>query len=308
MKKAILVLFSISLISFFGCGKNPQSAPTQPTIEVQAKAEMGRIFAAINDGKFLTYIYNSTIAEDHDFFNQYVNVAARNIDYDIYCQTMIVIKSFSKVLEINAENVADCEILASETEKLNDGNTELLQEIHQNKVDSIMLISQLIAALADINFEDLHRYNAFEIILSKIDEPMSKIYKSWIGVKSEEDFTYTKIDENTVKVMPQSNFTFQEGLILKLVNGKWEFYEVNGEKISFDFTIEEKELLFQDIGETFYFDTSTPEAQIEKAQKIHMLTMFNESLVPLMGNIDQESFEISFMLLLEAIEGQIPAK
>ena len=93
-----LVISALLLVT--GCSKKPQ------TIEEKAKAEVQSFFDAIDDGKILSYTYNSDILEDRDFLDQMLNIAAKNLDEDIYNQGAKTLQSLCEVADKQAENIA----------------------------------------------------------------------------------------------------------------------------------------------------------------------------------------------------------
>ena len=305
MKKFTLAILATTLLFSIGCSNEPK------TIEGQAKAELQTYFDAIEDGEFLSTIYNSEVMEDRVFLDQMVNTAAKNLDEDIYYQGAKTLRSLCEVADTQAENIALYMLLQNITEDSKE-DEEVLAEIKKQAQISSKQIKQFakgITAISYTKFETLHEHDAFKQIISKIDKPTSKliedILKNNMLPTSAEDFTYTKLDETTVVIAQGTkiysdlyNTTFYSTLKLRKNGEKWEYFDGNDDQIILKVDQEVKEESFKEIASMLYFDSVSPEGQIDKAKKIQMLKLFDESLTPLKEKMEYEDFETSLSQLM----------
>ena len=298
MKKFTLAILATTLLFSIGCSNEPK------TIEGQAKAELQTYFDAIEDGEFLSTIYNSEVMEDRVFLDQMVNTAAKNLDEDIYYQGAKTLRSLCEVADTQAENIALYMLLQDITEDSKEDEEVLAEIKKQAQISSkqIKQFAKVITAISYTKFETLHEHDAFKQIISKIDKPTSKliedILKNNMLPTSAEDFTYTKLDETTVVIAQGTkiysdlyNTTFYSTLKLRKNGEKWEYFDGNDDQIILKVDQEVKE-------ESLYFDSVSPEGQIDKAKKIQMLKLFDESLTPLKEKMEYEDFETSLSQLM----------
>lgn len=305
MKNITLAILATTLLFSVGCSNEPK------TIEDQAKAEIQTYYDAIEDGKFLSTIYNSNIMEDRIYLDQLVNTAAKNLDEDIYYQGATTLRSLCEVADTQAENIALYMLLQDITDesKENEETLAAIKKQAQNNSKQIKQIAEIISAISYTKFETLHEHDAFKQIISKIDTPTSKLIVDLLKnnklPSSADGFTYTKIDDTTVvitqtteKDSTQFNTTFYSTLKLRKNGKKWDYFDNNNEHIIFKIDQEIKERAFKEIASTLYFDSVSPEGQIDKAKKIQMLKLFDESLSPLKEKMEYEDFERSLSQLM----------
>lgn len=305
MKKFTLAILATTLLFSIGCSNEPK------TIEGQAKAELQTYFDAIEDGEFLSTIYNSEVMEDRVFLDQMVNTAAKNLDEDIYYQGAKTLRSLCEVADTQAENIALYMLLQDITEDSKEDEEVLAEIKKQAQISSkqIKQFAKIITAISYTKFETLHEHDAFKQIISKIDKPTSKliedILKNNMFPTSAEDFTYTKLDETTVVIAQGTkiysdlyNTTFYSTLKLRKNGEKWEYFDGNDDQIILKVDQEVKEESFKEIASMLYFDSVSPEGQIDKAKKIQMLKLFDESLTPLKEKMEYEDFETSLSQLM----------
>lgn len=298
-----LVISALLLVT--GCSKKPQ------TIEEKAKAEVQSFFDAIDKGEVLTYLYNSDYVEDREFLNQVVNTAAKNLDEDIYNQAMHTLGSFAEVIDIQSNNIS-LQIVDSlkEINEHEEFTTEETIDAHTQSINSgVDSISEALKNISQIKFEDLHKHNAFEKLITKFDKSASAILSMYIfslgGPKSADDLTFTKVDEATVSITYKDYY--DSPLFLRMNNGKWELYEDidDEEMICFKLNHEEKFEILKDISDEFKIDTSDPESEYEKAKIIQSLKLIENSFTPLKEKMEYETFEKNIGALLMMLMMQI---
>ena len=315
MKKIILTTLAITLLFSFGCSNKPK------TIEEQAKAEVQKVFDAIDDGKILSYTYKSDVLEDREFLDQMINIAAKNLDEDIYNQGAKTLRSLCEVADKQAENIAlnlllmnlDTNLLPMDLDTKDredkDIRAKLEKEAKEN-AKQIKQIAAIISKLTHTEYETLHKHNAFEQIISKIDKPTSELIHSFLtkncNLKSAKSFNYIKMDETTVKIEFTESSDIYDALgflhlTLKKNGEKWELFDHNNEQIIFKVDQKIKEESFKEIASSLYFESVSPEGQIEKARKIQMLTLFEQSLAPLKEEMTYDDFELSLSQLMTFI-------
>lgn len=306
MKKFILTTLAITLLFSFGCSNKPK------TIEEQAKVEVQKAFDALDDGKILSYTYKSDVLEDREFLDQMINIAAKNLDEDIYNQGAKTLRSLCEVADKQAENIALNLLLMDLDTKYKedkDMRAKLEKEAKEN-AKQIKQIAAIVSKLTHTKYETLHKHNAFEQIISKIDKPTSELIHSFLtkncNLKSAKSFNYIKIDETTVKIEFTESSDIYDALgflhlTLKKNGEKWELFDHNNEQIIFKVDQEVKDETFREIVSSLYFESVSPEGQIEKARKIQMLTLFDESLAPLKEEMTYEDFELSLSQLMTFI-------
>lgn len=305
MKKFTLAILATTLLFSIGCSNEPK------TIEGQAKAELQTYFDAIEDGEFLSTIYNSEVMEDRVFLDQMVNTAAKNLDEDIYYQGAKTLRSLCEVADTQAENIALYMLLQDITEDSKEDEEVLAEIKKQAQISSkqIKQFAKVITAISYTKFETLHEHDAFKQIISKIDKPTSKLIVDLLKnnklPSSADGFTYTKIDDTTVVIKQKTekdsdlyNTTYYSTLKLRKNGEKWDYFDNNNEHIIFKIDQEIKERAFKEIASMLYFDSVSPEGQIDKAKKIQMLKLFDESLTPLKEKMEYEDFETSLSQLM----------
>lgn len=306
MKKIILTTLAITLLFSFGCSNKPK------TIEEQAKAEVQKVFDAIDDGKILSYTYKSDVLEDREFLDQMINIAAKNLDEDIYNQGAKTLRSLCEVADKQAENIALNLLLMdldTKDKEDKDMRAKLEKEAKEN-AKQIKQIAAIVSKLTHTKYETLHKHNAFEQMISKIDKPTSELIHSFLtkncNLKSAKSFNYIKIDETTVKIEFTKSSDIYDALgflhlTLKKNGEKWELFDHNNEQIIFKVDQEVKDETFREIALSLYFESVSPEGQIEKARKIQMLTLFEQSLAPLKEEMTYDDFELSLSQLMTFI-------
>lgn len=283
-----LVISALLLVT--SCSKKPQ------TIEEKAKAEVQSFFDAIDKGEVLTYLYNSDYVEDREFLNQVVNTAAKNLDEDIYNQAMYTLGSLAEVIDIQSDNIS-LQIIDSlkEINEREEFTTEETIDAHTQSIYSgVDSISEALKTTSQIKFEDLHKHNAFEKLITKFDKSASAILSMYIfsrGPKSADDLTFIKVDEATVSITYKDYY--DSPLFLRMNNGKWELYEDidDEEMICFKLNHEEKLEILKDISDEFKIDTSDSEGEYEKAKIIQSLKLIENSFTPLKEKMEYETFE-----------------
>lgn len=306
MKKITLTILATILLFSFGCSKKPQ------TIEEKAKAEVQKVFDVIDDGKILSYTYKSDILEDRDFLDQMLNIAAKNLDEDIYNQGAKTLQSLCEVADKQAENIAlNLLLMNLDTKDREDKDIRAkLEKLAKENAKQIKQIAAIVSKLTHTKYETLHKHNAFEQIISKIDKQTSELICDFLtekcNIKSAKNFKYIKLDESTVKIefTESSNIYDVLGflhLTLKKNGEKWNLYDHNNEQIIFKVDQVNKDETFREIASALYFDSVSPEGQIEKARKIQMLTLFEQSLVPLKEEMTYDDFELSLSQLMTFI-------
>lgn len=303
MKKITLTILATILLFSFGCSKKPQ------TIEEKAKAEVQSFYDAIDEGVVLTYLYNSDYVEDREFLNQIVNIIAKNLDEDIYNQGTITLRSLCEVADIQAENIAlNLLLMNLDTKDREDKDIRAkLEKLAKENAKQIKQIAAIVSKLTHTKYETLHKHNAFEQIISKIDKQTSELICDFLtekcNIKSAKNFKYIKLDESTVKIefTESSNIYDVLGflhLTLKKNGEKWNLYDHNNEQIIFKVDQVNKDETFREIASALYFDSVSPEGQIDKAKKIQLLKMLDESLNPLKEEMEYEDFELSLSQLI----------
>ncbi|MBQ8570503.1 MAG: hypothetical protein IJ444_03205 [Kiritimatiellae bacterium] len=302
MKKITLTILATILLFSFGCSKKPQ------TIEEKAKAEVQSFFDAIDEGVVLTYLYNSDYVEDREFLNQVVNTAAKNLDEDIYNQAMHTVGSFAEVIDIQSDNISLVIIDSlKEINELEEFTTEETIDAHTQSINSgVDSISEALKTTSQIKFEDLHKHNAFEKLITKFDKSASAILSMYIfslgGPKSADDLTFIKVDEATVSITYKDYY--DSPLFLRLNNEKWELYEfLDEEKICFKPSNEDKVEILNEIAAGLRSDENDEDGIYEKAKAIQELKLIEESFAPLKEKMEYESFETTvnmfiFMLMM----------
>lgn len=302
MKKITLTILATILLFSFGCSKKPQ------TIEEKAKAEVQSFFDAIDEGVVLTYLYNSDYVEDREFLNQVVNTAAKNLDEDIYNQAMHTVGSFAEVIDIQSDNISLVIIDSlKEINELEEFTTEETIDAHTQSINSgVDSISEALKTTSQIKFEDLHKHNAFEKLITKFDKSASAILSMYIfslgGPKSADDLTFIKVDEATVSITYKDYY--DSPLFLRLNNEKWELYEfLDEEKICFKPSNEDKVEILNEIAAGLRCDENDEDGIYEKAKAIQELKLIEESFAPLKEKMEYESFEktvdiFMFMLMM----------
>lgn len=296
------LLVCLSLILSSGCVKE------QPkTIEEKAMAEVQSFYDALNDGFILTHIYKSDFIKDKDFLNQAINVAAYNFDEDIYNQLVITLKNLSALAETQAYNIA-LFYVNEKSEFDSEENDLYSRPPTQKEKQEIIMVEQLIkniAALslqiADTKFEDLHKHNAFEYLISKLDKPASELFKTSIAYfgyfpKSINDILITKVNEQNVMIIFKKDPDLP--LFLELEDNKWKLFDSSEEQICFAYDLDEKKEILSEIASSLRIDTSDRDAQIDKAKMIQTLKLFDESIDPIVNEKDPERFAESFALFI----------
>ncbi len=303
MKKITLTILATILLFSFGCSKKPQ------TIEEKAKAEVQSFYDAIDDGKFLSHTYNSDFIEDRVFLNHIVNTAVKNTDEDIFNQAMQTIGSFADVISIQSDNITTYivkTLIAAIEESDSDFSEEEIIANEKEIAKGVKSFANTLKNISSIKFEELHKHNAFEYLISKFDKSISMALKSFISTtdfpKSADDLTFIEVDSNTAKILYKDNF--DSPLFLRLNNEKWELYEfLDEEKICFKPSNEDKVEILNEIAAGLRCDENDEDGIYEKAKAIQELKLIEESFAPLKEKMEYESFEktvdiFMFMLMM----------